>query len=399
MKTSVQSCTHETRKQGILASPKIIICKLFNIWENRVPWPVKVRFWYHLMRLIFILNYKKKRILGIWDYKALPWSVGDPLVFIEKLSILKIQHNAEEIDICIVYDRENPGGNRRGSNLTPDNAQDYMLDFLPLFSTCPYLGSIFQFNSRKEYYQFLKNNFKRYDIFPSLGQHLAETYNYNNGEPHLNEIQEFYNMHGYIPYLRIGDKDIYWARWFYLSYLPEMTVPVTLSLRQISGDPERNANPNVWLSFIDKCNMDFSEVIFVVVGLREEIFNGLRKRPNVIITKDFGTSIIEDLALIRTSLMYMGTNSGVNTIAQFSDLPHLIFQFPNIHKYGLNLGNNFSFATDKQKIFSSAIKVTPELLYAEFKDLYSKLDRNQWRSVALENARIKHGHPSAVVEK
>ncbi len=389
----------EIQKRSILTLLKITGCKLYNIWENRAPWPIKVRFWYHLVRLIFVPIYKKKRIFGIWDYKALPWSVGDTLVFIEKLNILKIQYNAEEIDICIVYDRENPGGNRRGSNLTPENAQDYMLDFLPLFSTCPYLGSIYQFNSRNEYYQFLKNNFERYNIFPPFGHHLAETYNYNKGEPHLNEIQEFYNTHGYIPYLRIGVRDNYWAQWFYLNYLPEGKIPVTLTLRQLVGSPERNADPSVWLSFIDKCKTNLPEVVFVFIGLREEVFEGLRAMQNVIIAKDFGSTIIEDLALIRASIMYMGTNSGVNIIAQFSDLPHLIFQFPNIHKYGLNLGDNFSFATDKQKIFSSAIKVTPELLFNEFKALYSRLDRNKWRSLALENARIKHGHPSAVVEK
>lgn len=400
-KTCTDHILYEIRKQGILALPKIGICKLFNIWENRAPWPIKIRFLYHLLRLIFIPNFQKRRILGIWDYKSLPWSVGDPLVFIEKLSILKIQHNAEEIDICIVYDRENPGGNRRGSNLTPDNAQDYMLDFLPLFSTCPFLGSIFQYNSRREFYHFLKTNLERYDIFPPLGHHLGETYNYHGGTPDMKDIQEFYKTYKYIPYLRVGSMNISWARWFYLNYLPEMTVPVTLSLRQTSGDTERNANPNVWLSFIDKCNIDFPEVIFVVVGLKEEVFNGLRKKPNVTIAKDFGTSIKEDLALIRTSLMYMGPESGVNVIAVFSDLPYLIFQLQEyyLHRYGLKTGENYPFATDKQKIFSSTIKITPELLFNEFKDLYSKLDRNKWRSLALGNACIKHGHPSAVVEK
>src|SRR3989304_5863845 len=112
MKTSVQSCTHETRKQGILASPKIIICKLFNIWENRVPWPVKVRFWYHLMRLIFILNYKKKRILGIWDYKALPWSVGDPISMLLLLAVVMPPPKLRLPPPAPAGGRENPGGNR-----------------------------------------------------------------------------------------------------------------------------------------------------------------------------------------------------------------------------------------------------------------------------------------------
>lgn len=398
---------YKIRRHGIIKSFQIIIQHAINRLNYfllcGIPWPLRPEFYYHLMKLIFVPNFKKKRILGIWDFKALPWSVGDPLVFIETLSILKIKHNAEEIDICVVYDRENPGGNRGktdpNNNITSTNAQDYMIEFLPLFSTCPYLGSIYQFNSRKEFYRFLKYNSERYDFFPPLGQHLGETCNFYGGAPYLNEIQEFYDTYGYIPHLRIGDREWSWAQWFYLNHLPEAAVPVTISLKRTSHSTSRNSSPELWLSFIDNCKIEFPEVVFVIVGLREEVFEGLRKRSNVIIAKDFGTSIVEDLALIRTSLMYMGTSSGVNVIALFSDLPYLIFQFPvNVFpKYGLKPGENFSFATDRQKLFSTTTLVTERLLLNEFKELYSKLDRQNWRITALEKACNKHTHPTARV--
>lgn len=372
--------------------------KKLKFWKGQRPWPLISIFHYNLMRLIFTPSFQKKRILGIWDFKALPWSVGDPLVFIESLSVLKIKHDVEEIDICVVYDRENPGGNRFSCNLSSENAQDYILEFLPLFSTCPYLGSIYQFNSRREFYQFLKRNSDRYDIFPPLGQHLGETYNFVGGAS-LVEIKEFYDAHGYIPHLRIGDRDRSWAYLFYLNHLPESAVPVTLSLKQTAHSPERNANPEVWLSFIDTCKIDFPEVVFIVVGLREEVFDGLRNRSNVIIAKDFGSSIIEDMALIRTSSLYMGPNSGPNTIAMFSDLPYLIFQWPveSLATLGMKLGVNPPYVTDRQKIFSNEILVTTELLLSEFMQLYSKLDRNTWLITALEKAGNKHSHPSASV--
>ena len=127
------------------------------------------------------------------------------------------------------------------------------------------------------------------------------------------------------------------------------------------------------------------------MGLRKEVFDGLQERRNVIIAKDFGTSIIEDLALIRTSFMYMGTNSGVNTIALFSDLPYIMSQFPQ------ELLRYFNFRSDNQKIFSAETKVTSELLFDEFKNIYSNLDRNRWHNEVLKNARNKSTHPSAVV--
>ena len=398
------------RENGILASIKkiywIISSKLGNFFSVIVPCPLRLKFYSNLLRLIFAPGFKRKRILGIWDFKALPWSIGDPLVFIETLNILKIENNAEEIDICVVYDRNYPIGNRGRSifnkdlaNIGSENAQDYLLEILPLFSTCPFLGSIYQFNSHNEFYRFLKMNIERYDIFPPLAMHLGEAYNFLCCPPILNPMQDFFNKHGYIPYLRIGERDKAWAQWFFLKHLPKEAVAVTLSLKQTSHCIGNNAEPATWLVFIDQCRLDFPEVVFVIVGLREEVFAGLRDRPNVIIAKDSGTSAIEDLALIRASLLYLGISSGVNIIAMFSDLPYLIFQMDvsNYLRHGLKVGDKFSFVLDTQKIFSAEVKVTPELLFSEFKQIYSKLDKIRWCSITSEKACKKHSHPTTKV--
>jgi len=376
---------------------KILPHKLQYLQRRYLPWFLRMRFYRNLLKLLFLPASGRKRILGVWDYKALPWSVGDPLVFAETLSVLKLERKAEEIDICIVYDRDNPGGNRAaglGTNLNGENVQDYMTDMLPLFATCPYLGSIFQFSSRSQFHDFLRRHSDRYDVFPPLSHHLGETYNFYGGAEH-HEIFDFYRSNGYIPYLRIGNREKAHAYFFYQQHLPETAVPVVLSLKQTLHSPERNAAPAVWLSFLEACESDFPDVGFVVVGLREEIFDALRERSNVIIAKDFGTSVIDDLALIRTSFMYLGTNSGVNTIALFSDTPYLLFQWPRatLRSLGQPIGEQFCFATDKQKIFDDSVVVTPELLLSEFASLYKKLDRNQWLRAAKQAADMKRGHP------
>ncbi len=392
---------HKIHQKGIRKSFQIAC---FYRWRKfrffRFLWVINPRFYYYVAKLILTPNFRKKRILGIWDYKSLPWDVGDPLIFIETLSILKIKHDAEEIDICVVYDRDKPLGKRTGffgDPVTPENHQEYSLEYLPLYSTCPYLGTVYQFNSRKEFYRFLKMNYDHYNLFPPLSQHLGETYDYyDSAASEMKMIEEFFDTYGYIPFLRIGERDKSWALWFYLSYLPESSIPITLSLKMTSHDPIRNADPTVWSSFIDRCKIAFPEIMFIVVGIREEIFDGLRDRQNVVIAKDYGTSLIEDLALIRSSLIYMGTASGVNTIAVFSDTPYLLFQLPDMHRYGLRPGKNFSFASDKQIFFGTEIKVTAELLFKEFKELYSRFDTKRWQRDTLEKARNKSGHPSAV---
>lgn len=387
---------YKIRKHGFVGSLKIFY-RLILL----KPWPLRIRFYRNLLRLILVPGSKKKRILGIYDLKAFPWDVGDPLVFVETLNVLKIKYKAEKIDICIVYDPDfftGPRGNGVNSSITLENAQDYLLELLPLFSTCQYLGSIYQFNSRNEFYRFLKINIVRYDTFPSLGQHLGEK-DIFKGVAILKPIQEFYNIHGYIPYLRIGKKDMAWAQWLYITHLPAGKVPVALSLKRTVHRTECNADPTVWLLFIDRCKLEFPEVVFVVVGLREEIFDGLRNRSNVILAKDFGTSIIEDLALIRASLMYMGTASGVNVVAMFSDLPYLIIQLSVFVylEHGIKPGEKYSFMLDTQKMFSTNTKVTVEFLFKEFMALYSLLDKEKWHNTVLKNAHKKQGHPSTKV--
>ena len=358
-------------------------------------------FVFRLINLMAVnIYFKKKRILGIYDYKALPWSIGDPLLFIEKLNTLKIIHDAEEIDICIIYDRDNPGGNRKEPNINPNNAQDYILEFLPLFSACPYLGSLFQFNSRDEFYLFLKRNLDRYIVFPPLRGHLSEMYNLAVpiGQNHLLEIQEFYIKYGYIPYLRIGERNSDWAKWFYKKHLPENAMPIALSLRQPNSPVycDRNADPKVWSSFIERCKNTFPEVIFVFIGMREEAWEGLRTMSNVLIAKDFGTTITEDLALIRGSLIYMGTSSGINIIAYFSVLPYLIFQNPDCEFHKIGSGKNFDFATNLQKMFGIETSVTADLIFNEFKEMYSNINKQEWVESSKAKRR-KVGLPSEIL--
>lgn len=372
------------------------VLHMYNCWT--VPWIFQYKFYWNLLGLIIAPAPKRKRILGIWDFKALPWSLGDPLLFVESLSLLKLEYDAEEIDICVIYDGENPGGNRSkgdaNTNINTKNAQEYMLDFLPLFSTSPYLGSVFQFNSRNEFYSFLKLNSGRYHIFPSLPKHLGETYNFKGGE-RLVDVNEFHKKHGYIPHLKIGERESSWAKWFYLNNLPKNTVPVALSLKRTVHSEVRNADPYVWLPFIDKCKQLYPEVIFIFIGLRDEAFDGLRERSNVFIAKEYGTTIMEDLALIRASIMYIGTASGVNVISMYSDLPYFIFQLPNTTIYGIEFGDSFKFANKNQKIFDAKIPVTPELLLNEFKSVYNNLEKNEWVKETSIGAKDKHFLPTS----
>lgn len=342
---------------------------------------------------------ENNRLLGIWDFHNLPWSIGDILVFVETLSVLKEKHNHSVIDLCVLYDNYDPIGRRKfgTANINSDNAQDYMLEFLPLFSTCPDIGSIYQFNVCDEFLRFLEINTKHYKgFFPPPSKLIDYNLSDVSNIATLSFMQKFYEERGYLPRLRIGERDSGWANLFCLEHLHKGVVPVSISLKMTRHRPESNADPKAWLTFIDRCRVAYPEVVFIVAGLREEVFCGLAERPNVIISKNYGTSIIEDLALIRSSAMYLGTNSGVNIIAMFSDMPYLITQFAikTLTMHGLNADEQFNFQADNQKIITEDIKVTPDLLFLEFGKIYSTIDKEGWRKKAEEKAQKKYGHPT-----
>jgi len=363
----------------------------------RLPWYLRMKFYTNMINLVFMPSNRKKRLLGIYDFKTCPWSVGDPLMFVEELNCLLEELSIEGIDICVIYDNDNPAGIRHNDNLSSENARDYVLDWLPLFSTCQNLDSLFHFKSRLEFNYFLRGNMDRYMIFPSITNHLGETYNYT-WHAEIRPMVEFYKKHKRIPHLRIGPLKSSWAYQFFLKHINPNNIPVVLSLKLTDHDHQRNADPSVWLPFIARIVKDHKELSFVFVGLKGEELPGIRKLSNVIIAKDYGTSIIEDLALIQKSFIYIATVSGPNTIALFSDTPYIIFQMPVEQKnYPIKRGENYCFATQYQKLFDTTYPMSAEFIYDEFQKVYEKLDIKQWLATAKSKSTFVSQHPSTHV--
>ncbi|MFC1987019.1 hypothetical protein ACFLVH_00485 [Chloroflexota bacterium] len=327
---------------------------------------------------------QKKTILGVWDYKTLPWSIGDLLCFTETLSVLKLKHDADKVDICVVCDSKNPAGNRGYQNITPSNFRYYLFNRLPLISTSPYLGAVFQFDSWAEFYSFLRQSINRHIIYPPVVQQLAETFNFYGGAT-LKEIRDFYRERRFIPYLTIDEHHLSWAHNFYADKAKGL-LPVVVSLRwHPHGTTNRNADHEGWLGFFDLCQSAFPKVVFIIVGTREEAFEELRYRRNVIVAKDYGSTLLNDLALIRTSLLYMGMESGVSVIAVFSDVPYLLFGREEIARkaWELEPNTNYEFATEHQKAFyASSFTITSESLMLEFSNVYNQLAIDEWHKTS-----------------
>lgn len=368
------------REKGVVWCFKKALGKIY--WGG-VAHRVGPKFVEHAKKMkIFLMNLfnflssgkQKKVILGIWDYKLMPWSVGDLLTFIETLSVLKLQHNADRVDVCVVCDKENPAGNRGYKNINSSNFHYYLFSLLPIINTSPYLGSVFQFDSRSEFNSFLKKNINKYILYPSLDGLLKETFNFHGGAD-FKEIHDFKKKHGFVPSLAIDDYHLSWAHNFYKSKI-EDRIPVAVALRNRPDGAGSNTDQQAWLGFFDLCKIKFPTTVFVIIGTREEAFDGLKTRENVIVAKDYGSTLSDDFALMRTSFLFMGMCSGINIISIFSDHPFLIFgRRLNIEKQC----RLTYFHVKYQKTYFSTFLITPDSLFREFSELYSQLDIEQWR--------------------
>lgn len=115
---------------------------------------------------------------------------------------------------------------------------------------------------------------------------------------------------------------------------------------------------------------------FVMIGEKEEIDPRFRGFSNVLIAKDYSTTIEQDLALIQAGIMFLGTTSGPATMALFSDKPYVIYGFQTVYEK-LETGQQMPWATLLQKLVWG--QETTEKLITDFEWLYNQIDREKWR--------------------
>jgi len=166
---------------------------------------------------------------------------------------------------------------------------------------------------------------------------------------------------------------VMWARQF-LTANVRPRLPVIVQLRNTSTSPARNAELECWIEFFAHCETRY-DVTFVMIGRKDEIDPRFRQLSNVLIAKDYGTTVEQDLALIQTGMVYMGSTCGPATIAVFSDLPYVLYKFRPVHEK-LVPGRPLPWATPLQKLVWET--ETTERLIVDFTWFYEQIDTIKW---------------------
>lgn len=359
---------------------------------NLVSWLLPV-----LRRFLRSVAQSEKRILAIYDFRVMPFTVGDILLFCHEMAlVLRELHKVDKIDIVLLCDAKHPA--RDDGGMDSQNFHYYFSKLLPMAFVNPHLGALLVLDSREMLEDYIADNHERYYIFPpyrdAQGRHL------NGYEGYFNYMQTFYTEHGYLPHLSCQPSMVMWTRQF-LAEKVRPRFPVTIQLRNTSITVDRNARLECWLDLVTFCQSRY-DVTFVLIGEIGEIDPRFRYLPNVLIAKDYGTTVEQDMALIQTAMFYMGSTCGPSLMALFSDLPYVLCNFQTVHEK-LDPEQPVPWATPLQKLVWKP--ETSEQLISDFTWLYDRIDRAQWGNEFDElaneaNAKLKrrlHFH-GAVIE-
>jgi len=332
-----------------------------------------------LIKLKMPISRPNRRLLAIYDLSSQPFSIGDILIIQEASLILKEKRNIDQIDFAIVFNQRNPAApDVAFDSITEANVLYHLASVLPAAQINPYLGSLFIFNSHTHFHRFIADNSDYYDIWPSAWDYTNKDYLYYSV---FNEIvYDYYQEYRSIPRLPCRQFLIDDACSFYYRHVwPDIPVTVQTRNNPIFGT-HRNVHMESWIKFFEDCRGRYP-VKFIIVCSHSEIDDRLRQCPNVLIAKDFHTSVEQDLTLIHEAAIHMGSSSGMGTIALFNEKPYLIVntdmdakQYRGIIREESFL--RFFFASPFQRF--SLGKETAELLISEFSRMWSAINVDEW---------------------
>src|SRR3989338_4115463 len=130
---------------------RIFLRRVYNRLNTYNSTLIKSTCWAVLLAIRYArqCRHTEQRILAIWDLKAVPYSIGDFLVLHEATLCLRILHQVEKVDICLVCDPNSPS---RGDHfsVTSGNYHHHLATIISLIYVNPHLGSFFLFDSYEE---------------------------------------------------------------------------------------------------------------------------------------------------------------------------------------------------------------------------------------------------------
>lgn len=323
-----------------------------------------------------------KGVLGVWDVRKAPVSSGGLVLLVEDLQAQVLVHGGYIAGICFI-------GGPSGLSLDADSGVDISLPVMRLDAVACEASSLlaallsmegvndcYQAGSIVSVREFVSRQ-REICVWPPLDDIDADgRLDYPYGTTFF--IQRFYREYGSIPSLSMKPKPVCWALDFIQNHVSP-TLPVVVHLK--NNPRERgcsNARFREWAAFFKTCEHRY-DAKFILVG-NEDIDDIVCKLSNVVVAREYGSSLPYDLALIQTAFIFMGMASGPCNMALFGDTSYLIYKNPDHHaeQMALEFGaaDCLPFATQQQKFLRKF--ETAAGLMSEFAVLFSDANRDRW---------------------
>jgi len=339
--------------------------------------------------LISDKNGNEKKILGIWNIDVSPLTLGGLILFIEELQIQQIIHKIDSVELCILGKDIQTARSYPVShfgNIPSELAGNCDANIIKQVSTIPIIRDFsnisrcYLVSSYKEFQRVFNKKHNSYILWPDIKAKKNDDYKYSNTQ----YTQQFFLDNGYIPYPKCKGDSLNWAKQFLnKNVLPAVMVVIHLKNNQNAKNCS-NADFDAWYGFF-KHYTEKTDTKFILIG-NEPIDSRILTLPNVIVTRNYESTLSRDLALISQAAIFMGMSSGPCNIAVLSEIPFIIYKNPDhdVEEMKLELGKNirFPFSTGSQKFLR--IFETVENLIQEFDETYSGLIMKKGKPATAE---------------
>ena len=298
-----------------------------------------------------------KNIIGFWEMSEKTMRLGELILFAEELALQRKIHQTNSSSVCFLGDK---------SQYNDKNISNFLLEFSNI-------NEIFFFKNYEEAKDLISNK-KNFAYFIKAREYGKTTH-----------IKSLLKKTQVFEALYVKKKHILNAMDFLKEKLNHKML-ITLHLKNNPIHKKSNANFVDWFHFI-KQHSKSDKYTFVIIG-NEKVHDDILNLPNVIATSNLGYKLINDLALIQLSFLFMGMVSGPCNFALFNKLPYILYKDPDhsIEKMRDELGDHdkFPFALKNQKVFRSI--PSPQAIKDEFDKVIKENSYKQWMS-RIDNLR------------
>jgi len=306
--------------------------------------------------------------IGIYDFNAAPYALGDVATWIENVAITAEESQSISTEIFIITGPDQKYSAQ--SFINRENYHHHFGDLFPVFLFTPNLSKIHIYDGSHrlfgmvQLFQLLKQRKNGNDIvhtWPSVNDTIRKKWVYSSHS----RINSFYNKNRYIPRLSISPEFSGMYEYPITQIINDKTI-ISVNIRQRKNYPDyrntsgdtahllRDASIQEWYDFFAYNEINNPDCLFLILGGYSEWDNKLFRFNNVIIPRTKGMNLYDEIALLLNSDMFCGSSSGFAQIATFSTVPYIItnMQPRAVNDALIPFGSpRYPFALDNQYLF------------------------------------------------